>query len=369
MRTGKPRRSRAGAVLMAAALAAVAATAVTGCGSPAPSPAAATSLAGPRADADTVSPAPAGSPASAPAVRIGWYRAGRPVRAGAGLRNAPYFVALISVPPGPAGTEPEVVNAVTGKRLALVPSPDGNPFQAVAAAADDRTFFLVNGAFVYELRLWPDGRPRSLTRVLDTPGNMGTGVGYDIAVSPDATELAYATADGIEIVSLKQRTTRSWTAHGGGTADDLSFAGDRTLAFAWLGNPGSQVRILDTAAPGQNLLSSRLLIPDAGYPLITLDGSKVFATVSYQHQGNSEFQLAEFSGLTGRRLATLTPPAQMSGHGYACMVLWADPSGGQLTESCASRGVIADRHFTRDLMDLPVWIGGAGADRSVLIGW
>jgi hypothetical protein len=353
--------------LMAAASAAVAAAAVTGCGSPAPSPAAATSLAGPRADADTVSPAPAGSPASAPAVRIGWYRAGRPVRAGAGLRNAPYFVALISVPPGPAGTEPEVVNAVTGKRLALVPSPDGNPFQAVAAAADDRTFFLVNGAFVYELRLWPDGRPRSLTRVLDTPGNMGTGVGYDIAVSPDATELAYATADGIEIVSLKQRTTRSWTAHGGGTADDLSFAGDRTLAFAWPGNPGSQVRILDTAAPGQNLLSSRLLIPDAGYPLITLDGSKVFATVSYQHQGNSEFQLAEFSGLTGRRLATLTPPAQMSGHGYACMVLWADPSGGQLTESCASRGVIADRHFTRDLMDLPVWIGGA--DRSVLIGW
>jgi hypothetical protein len=354
---------------MVAALAVVAAAAVTGCGSPAsaagaasPVAAGATSLAGP--DADTVSSAPAGS-AEAPAVRIGWYRAGPPVPAGAGLRDAPYFIALISDPPGPDGTEPEVVNAVTGKRLALVPSPDGNPFQAVAAAADDRTFFLVNGAFVYELRLWPGGRPRSLTRVLDTPDNMG----YDIAASPDATELAYATADGVGIVSLNHRTTRSWTAPGGGTANDLSFAGDRTLAFAWEGDHGSQVRILDTAVPGRNLLSSRLLIPDAGYPLITLDGSKVFATVSYQHQGYGEFQLAEFSGLTGRRLAALTPPAQMSGHGYACMVLWADPSGGQLTESCASRGVIADRHFTRDLMGLPAWIGGAGVDRSVLIGW
>jgi hypothetical protein len=27
-----------------------------------------------------------------------------------------------------------------------------------------------------------------------------------------------------------------------------------------------------------------------------------------------------------------------------------------------------DRHFTRDLMDLPVWIGGAAVDRSLLIG-
>jgi hypothetical protein len=317
-----------------------------------------------------------------------WYPAGPLPAADAGPGAAPYFVTVVfQRSPVPV----TVNNAFTGQVLGTVRAPvKGIGFAGVAAAGDDRTFVLAAQqtsppvVVFYELRLLADGRVASLTRLLSVAS---AGVPA-FAVSPDASRLAYATAHGIRVVSLATGASRSWTAGGHtvvGTAAELSWAGDQTIAMYWVsaaaGSRQTGVRLLDTSAPGGDLLSSRLIIPvpdatafgafdELTGLLITPDGSRVFATVVTGLPDNPGAEVVEFSARTGQALAVVSPRDDESGMGSSCLALWTDPSGEQLTAECGSldgAGVIANDRFAAVGLRVPSYNFSAG--RQTFIAW
>jgi hypothetical protein len=318
----------------------------------------------------------------------GWYPAGPLPALAAGPGAAPYFVSVVfQRSPAPV----TVTDAFTGHVLATVSAPVNGPgFAGVAAAGDDRTFVLAaqesSPAVVvfYELRLSADGGVASLTRLLSVAS---AGVPA-FAVSPDASRLAYATAYGIRVVSLATGASRSWTADGDtevGSAAQLSWAGDQAIAMYWAsvaaGSRQTGVRLLDTSAPGSNLLSSRLIIgvPEAtafgvidglGGLLITPDGSKVFATAVTGLPDNPAAEVVEFSAQTGQALAVVSPRADESGMGSSCLALWTDPSGDRLTAECGQVNgavTVANGHFVTAPLHLPSYNFSTG--RQAFIAW
>jgi hypothetical protein len=377
------RRRRRNAAMGVAALAAVAVTAgailttLPGGGSPARAP--------------TSSAHPSYRPAApTPSPHATWYQAGPLPAADAGPEAAPYFVTLaFQRSPVPA----LVTDAFTGQVIATVPPVPGTSFAGLAAAGDDHTFVLAAqtangpGTRYYELRLGPTGRPRPLA-LLPVPATVHGG-SLVFAVSADASRLAIAagTADTarIEVVSLATGAVRSWRA-AGGHATDLSWAGERTLAFEWwdssrpssVAEARSGVRLLDIAAPGHDLLASRFIIPQSAstsfgnfsgldYPLISPDGSKVFATMVSGQPSNPMSEVVEFSALTGQALRVVTPPSGESGTGRWCGVLWVGPSGAHVTAVCGIEGRADNGHFTQ--MNLHVPIYNSSIPRDSFIAW
>jgi hypothetical protein len=344
------RRTRIGASTLAMGVVAGAAIAVAATGLP--------GVSGTR-------PAVGSSPGSRPAGLPGWYPAGPLPAADAGPAAAPYLVALNNmVDPQTALVE----DAFTGKLLATVPAPGGSSFYRVMAAGDDRTFFLLTqpsepwGA-LYELRLSASGAPRTLTRVL---ARIPTS---EMAISPDATRLAYVMpGGGIDVISLATGASRTWTTPGG-TAVGLSWAGDSVLAFEWAsdrdGVPQPDLHLLNTTAPGQNLLSSGRVISLAEHSsfgdfdsidgaTITTDGSKVFATAGIGGEQNPEAAVVEFSASTGQPLAAVTPWTGMAGMDNYCFALWMDPSGDHLTAYCNGWYTVDNGRYTHVDLRLPV---------------
>ncbi len=368
-RVRRVRRRGAAAVLVAAAVAGVAVGAV---------------VAGSRQVGVTraTSPGP-----ERPQAAVAWYPAGALPGAGAGPSVAPYFVSVV-LQRSPA---PVTVNdAFTGRVLATVDAPvPGIGFTGAAAAGDDRTFILAAQETkplvvrFYELRLSADGRVASLTRLL----SVASASVPAFAVSPDASQLAYATAYGIRVVSLATGASRFWNAGGrrvAGAADPLSWAGDHTLAVYWAsaaaGSRQDGVRLLDTSLPGSDLLSSRLIIPvpevtsfgkidNLTDVLLTPDGSKVFATAVSGLPDNPGAEVVEFSARTGRALAVVSPRAGESGMGTSCLALWTDPSGDQLTAECGDLGgalAIAGGHWVTADLHVPSYNFSTGRG---LIAW
>jgi hypothetical protein len=314
-----------------------------------------------------------------------WYLAGPLPAADAAPSVAPYIVTIafqLSSPPV------LVLNAFTGREMAVVNSPmPGQGFQGVQGAGDDRTFVLASAGStsvqLYELRLAPDGAVSFLRQLLTLPGGGGVPA---FAVSPDASKIAYATAHGITVVSVGTGATSSWTASGG-SATDLSWAGDQKLAFVWhdLTGNGKQagVRILDVATPAfrGNLLASRLIIPapdrttfgdfdSVSNTLVTADGTLLFGTVVTGEPASPRAEVVEFSARTGAALAVVTPPADESGMGSSCLALWADPAGAQLTAQCGEThgtGTISNRHFTASPLKVPSYNFAEG--RQQFIAW
>lgn len=278
--------------------------------------------------------------------RGAWFPAGKLPAADAGPSVAPYIV-RIGADYNPATT---VMNVFTGLPAGIVESPaPPQGFTGVAAAGDDRTFVLSTnpGSAIkfYEIQLGPTGQPGHPVLLLTVP--------YwkylDFAVSPDASMLAYTTKSGIEVVSLPAGTSRTWTAPSG-AAYRLSWAGDRMLAFGWYNKSGlTAVRLLDTRAPGTDLLTSKQLIPasalsaDGGYPLITPDGSKVIAT-NYTTGSAGQDPVAglveEFSARTGHLLASVTHrfSASSDAAGLWCVPMWTNSAGTHVVSFCGAPG-------------------------------
>lgn len=314
---------------------------------------------------------PSASRSASPSGHQSRFLAGPLPAVDAGPAAAPYIVTIVSqVSPAPA----VVLTGFTGREIAVVNSPvAGNGFQGVAAAGDDRTFVLAAqdsasaSVQFYELRLAPDGTKESLTRLLGLPGSSVP----PFAISPDGSRLAYATSDGITVVSLATGQSRSWTADGNaaaGSARELSWAGDKMLAINWtsvaVNSRQAGIRLLDTSAQGSDLLASRRLIPVPDQSafgafsalsglLITPDGSKVFATAVSGLPDHPSAEVVEFSARTGQALAVVTPRADESGMGTSCLPLWTDPSGEQLTAECDGTGTIKNGTFTATRLHVP----------------
>jgi hypothetical protein len=255
-----------------------------------------------------------------------------------------------------------VVNMRTGKTIGRVRLP-GKYLAAwwAAAAADDRTFVLnvstsADADGFYLLHLGRDGEPHKPTLLRVTLPSYAQI--YGMALTADGTKLAIAWQNPpvgqersrIEVFSLATGATRTWSSTAGG-ALDVSWDGDRMLAFDWQdanGQGHGGVRLLDTSAPGTNVLASRLLIPYAtGYaglddpsdPVFTSNGSAIFILMGTP--SGMGIATVRFSAATGKPLAVVTKPQTGNGPQY-CGILRADPTGRQVIAQCGTLQVAID---------------------------
>jgi hypothetical protein len=331
-----------------------------------------------------------------------------PPQAAAPASVPPYYVALTMTgnadccrrlvdPP----TDAVVRATATGTALATIkpPRPYGT-FVGVTGAAGDRTFVLAaqelaslplseapaTGFFLLRIdpaNPVPSARARLTPLPITVPPDTGV---TGLALSPDASKLAisevYAVAGppAIHVVTLATGAERVWPATTGGptfgpgtTGEPLSWAQDeRTVAFILA---GTQVRLLDTAAPGSSLLaSSRLVVsvpassnsPNWEQVMITPDGQTIIAVIGTNevvHTGHGVTVLQElvtFSARTGQLLHVLN---RIPIYGYPEQVLWASPSGQVLIVSGTQPGATA-RFF-----DTAATAGILSAGRFTPIPW
>jgi hypothetical protein len=311
---------------------------------------------------------------------------------GAGPAAAPYFVVIDRSISPPAAV---VRDWRTGRVTAVIQPPAGAPqgFTGAAAAGDDRTFVLEAGAQAsrfYQLVLGSRGTPAQALTPLPVPA--GATQGTPFAVSDDGSQLALAlphngsTAGEITVVSLVTGATRTWQTPEPGLITALSWAdpgsspargwaASNRLAFEWANARPSQaarrlagLRLLNTAAPGSSLLSSRLLIPGSVRfgalkgiisPLISAGGNVVFATMTSQSKASPLAAVVEFDAATGQPLRVVAETGE-PGMGTWCGALWADPSGRRALAACRTQGEMNSGGFTP--LDLhfpaPNWSGG-----------
>jgi hypothetical protein len=303
-----------------------------------------------------------------------WFAAGQLPAADAGPAATPFVVTI-------KGGREVVTNALTGATAGTANPPPGASFAGVAAAADDHTFVLAarGGAAVsfYEQRLGPGGRPAPPVLVFTLPASSVP----TFALSPDASQLAYATPGGIRVLSLATGAGRSWTASGGEVVG-LSWAGAKALAFAWAAISHRQVnsvtaRLLATTASGTRLLAAPQLVPACAsssrtlclqqYPLGTADGSKVFVSDQFNRAGALTADVEEFSGATRRTVFSQTAEANSPAANSDCAPVWTDPSGEQLAVYCGGRWTtIKDGHARAVSVRVPV---SPSAVAGQLIAW
>jgi len=214
----------------------------------------------------------------------------------------------------------------------------------VTAAADDRSFIIgVQGGQAptktgLDLRLFrfaisAAGKPGHLTELAPAPMRNETTEG--IALSPDGKLLAVSlmrdspadAAGAIQVLDLATGATRTWTApaHSVYIPGPPSWAdGSRVIAFTWLRSTQSGlmsaprgIRLLDTAAPGDNLVAGTVIVPSgmvaAGSivsALITPDGRDVIVVTwrDLTPQASTHtviVQFAELQAATGRLVRLL----------------------------------------------------------------
>ena len=204
----------------------------------------------------------------------------------------PYYVAVKN------SSQAQVRATATGAALATIKT--STPFVGVTGAADDRTFVLdaqrqVMGPTVlwpqqpkfYLLKLTGSGAEKSFTRLALPTLPKGVSV-TGLALSPDGSKLAVEVDTQINekpgrleirVYTLAAGADRAWSANGLEDSEDpngftgsgvdgaasISWAANsRTLAFDWQDNSGGYgVRLLDTAASGDNLITdSRLAVTE-----------------------------------------------------------------------------------------------------------
>jgi hypothetical protein len=278
----------------------------------------------------------------------------------------------------------EVRDSASGKILSAVQLPQGIEPKAskITAADDGRTFVLALARYpqtrFYLMRVAADGRSARLAPLNIPPLPAGESAN-SIAVSGDGSMLAVAIQlsgaqhGAVEAVSLATGAVRTWTTARTGMPWALSWAdGARELGFFWQDDSGSPLSttsglwVLDTTAPGSNLLSGRRIVPefiggdDVQSAVLTPDGAAVIASVTYdgtEHvsRGAVVGGLAELSAQTGHPLRTLVAehaPYSAGPQGHAgwsmatCILAAADATGSHLLVSCDSFGRLDHGRFT-----------------------
>jgi hypothetical protein len=164
-----------------------------------------------------------------------------------------------------------VVATATGKTVATATLPG----YVTEIAASRGAFFaaVVRGgaATFFEIRL---DDSRTATTVTELPIQPDTAPLEFMAASPDGSKLAYSTlvmhgaagdVQNLVVASTTDGIEREWLTpaqDSQGSMGLMNFLADgRTLAFTWTGSPSSSLRLLDTAAPGNDLLASRAVLP------------------------------------------------------------------------------------------------------------
>lgn len=214
-----------------------------------------------------------------------------------------------------------VVATATGKVAATATLPG----YVTAIAASRGAFFAAviknNMARFYEIRLNDGHTATTVTELLIPPDSAP--LAY-MAVSPAGAKLAYSTlvthgAWGVRnlvVASTTDGSEREWTAparDAQGSMGPMNWLADgRTLAFNWtdsVTSPGfSYPRLLDTAAPGSDLMAVRAVLPyrdEAGmfgdYTTVSPNGQVVVGKANGSAAGHAPAgSVVAFSTTTGK---------------------------------------------------------------------
>jgi hypothetical protein len=299
---------------------------------------------------------------TAGALVAGLTTAHKPAAAGsAPVAGLPRFYVTTGFTPDGRGVQAVVRTSASGQVVGTVPVPSTGPVEwadsggtFVTAAADDRSFIIgayegqepdsVGGGLdlrLFRFAISAAGKPGHLTELAPAPMRNETTEG--IALSPDGKLLAVSlmrdspadAVGAIQVLDLATGTTRTWTApaHSVYIPGPPSWAdGSRVIAFTWLRSTQSGlmsaprgIRLLDTAAPGGNLVAGTVIVPSgvvgAGSivsALITPDGRDVIVVTwrDLTPQASTHtvvVQFAELQASTGRLVRLLrTQTAQYS---------------------------------------------------------
>lgn len=222
-----------------------------------------------------------------------------------------------------------VREVATGRIIQTVRLPAGvKEFTDVAAAGDDRTFFLtgaVRGRTWQIFRLRLDGNGRAAGPEPVRHGQVRDPAG--LAVTPDGSGLVFGvshmevsgkygeTPGEIDLLDLATGRRRAWKTNVWGQLKDVSSSVDGTrLAFSWstaYGGRGNGIRVLDTSVAGELLWAARLIVPSEGafqqahHPLLGPDGTTL-SMVVVQRDGRALWsRLIEVTTATGRQTRVL----------------------------------------------------------------
>jgi hypothetical protein len=318
---------------------------------------------------------------------------GAPTAAGAGL---PKFYVTLSEPGRSTNIVAQVHASLTGRVLSRVTVGPARSVVGITADRSDRAFVIdttvrksgqdVVGLFL--LRVSASGRSARLARLpitLTSPHSHNVVDG--IAASPDGTRLAVAVQviknpnpnvlnprAEIVVYSLTGGGTQTWVAprHEALPLNPVWTSGSRQLTFLWqdhLKGTGefytgrSQVRVLDTAAPGRNLLSSRVIATGGGRLGFIqaalagpLDSPVIAATFrDIPASGASGTAIVQLAGLSpggtvtkifARHSIAYHSRAQMITVDTNCQVLGIDAAGRHTLAYCPDFGRIDNGRFT-----------------------
>jgi hypothetical protein len=265
----------------------------------------------------------------------------------------------------------------SGKALITVrPPAPYNAFESFSGAASDRTFVFAAQRYTYSqkgnenykqdqkmplkfeiLRIAPGGHTQLSS--LSIPETLTTAQQPTIALSPDGARLAVAyggsgTTAVVQVITLATGETRQWvssrpaatpvlTGLGAWTSDGRVLAVGQMFieSDGTIRGGSTQMRLLDTAAPGTNLTASKLVTLRGANGLssfLTPDGTKL---ISGYGGSPAQLRAATESGALGvysaRTGALLRVVARWQLHGPGIqfgtarqLVAWSDPSGGRL---------------------------------------
>ncbi len=336
-----------------------------------------------------------------------------------------YYVALADTRTA-AHMEVVVGDDQTGRRVAVVAPAAGQNFYGVTAAADDRTFVVMNYAngpqltTWYRLRFTPGAaHPTQLAKLPIAPvAAQATG----LALSPDGRELAVmwrsATTATNEVTHLLVYSVstgavlHSWTTRPptdsqvgfNPNSEALSWVdGDRSLDFRWAVTvPGHfksdriTVRAIDVAGSGHDLLAdSRPVVQlppvvsttkttfsePCASSLTAANGTVVCGAVVASDVSGQEAchpvppSVVSYSGVTGRQLKVLYQYRGQCLNG-AWELVWTNPTGshviaflllaekGEKASAGNFFGVVFGGHFTR-LPALPAPLDATSSAGSI----
>ncbi len=277
----------------------------------------------------------------------------KPAVSGSAPASLPRFYVTTSSTPDGRGIQAVVRASASGQVTGTVPVPSAFPVEwadsggtFVTAAADDRSFIIgadegqepdsLGGGLdlrLFRFAISAAGKPGHLTELAPAPMRNETTEG--IALSPDGKLLAVSlmrnspadAVGAIQVLDLATGATRTWTApaHSVYIPGPPSWAdGSQVIAFTWLRSTQSGlmaaprgIRLLDTAAPGDNLVAGTLIVPSgvvaAGSivsALITPDGRDVIVVTwrDLTPQASTHtvvVQFAELQASTGRLVRLL----------------------------------------------------------------
>ena len=268
----------------------------------------------------------------------------------------------------------------SGKLLRTVSPPAPyNAFEGFAAAANGRTFVFAahrdrynkTGDEYYKLdqktplkfmilRITPGGHTQLSPITL--PGTLTEGQAPTLALSPDGARLAVAYGGSgkpavVQVITLATGQMRQWTSPPPAATPMLGGNGSwtsdgRTLALGLMSvqpsgrirSTPTQMRLLDTTAPGTSLAAASRLVTLRGaegfsWPFLTPDGTKLIGRMSHQpvRTGtvtvSGEFRV--YSARTGTLLQVIGRWQQRGrGPGFLSnarqAVVWSNPLGSRL---------------------------------------